>query len=245
VNETQYGGGNAVKDTEIKVDAETGEVISTVNTLQSSDYNRIRAMAKNRKTGVPIDFRKVNAITDVNDAVTKILNSSEEVLFDKTSKRYVHYQPQGDKDTSAERTDLIKMVIAGQRFYAYITDLSDQSSPNFDTSQDIGTLNPRYQFTSYERTIGLTFIVPSFNKKHYNEQWSRLRQLYGSSRGGGSVSLTIGRLYKGLSCIITDLTYNWDSEYPWDIDSDRSKPIYTEVSITFKVLSGTNSTSFS
>jgi len=250
VNETQYGGGNAVKSAEITADAETGEVTSTVNTLQSSDYNRIRAMAKNRQTGKPIDFRKVNAITDVNDAVTAIQNNSADILYDNTDPvkegvgaRYTHYQTQGSKDTRNKRqSDLIFMMFGSYQFYAYITSLTDQSSPNFDTGQDLGTINPRYQYTSYERTISITFIAAAFDQEHYDAMWRNLKALYEHSWGGTALDVNIGGVHQNLSSIITDMTYNWDVEYPWDIDPDRAKPIYTEVSITFKVLSATGNT---
>jgi murein L,D-transpeptidase YcbB/YkuD len=205
------------------------------------------------------DFRKIrDAGTDDFGESTTSFNASEYLYEDKD--RWTHYSPQflkagdmgfGNKYTGPMK-DLIKMEFlqnlrkdsskatryAGQ-FYAYITDLSDQSSPNFDSGQDLGTIDPRYQFTSYERTVNLSFIVPSFNPQHYDEQWTKLKRLYEFSRQATTVYINIGEIHRDLAAIITDLSYNWDVEFPWDLDDTRGKPIYTEVSVTFKILAAT------
>jgi hypothetical protein len=229
----------------------TPVVNGVVLTLDTTNYNQIRALAKQdrgRGTKLPIDFRKIVAS---GSSAEDIALNGVDIKFDLTdSRRWVHYIPQKDKTSNiAKRYDLIHMQFGSGvdsqpkfQFYAYISDLSDQSSPNFDTGQDLGTINPRYQFTSYERTIGLTFIAPAFNQEHYDDVWQNLKGLYEHSWGGTAIDVNIGGVHQELTSIITDMTYNWDTEYPWDIDPDRGKPIYTEVSITFKVLSATGNT---
>jgi len=212
-----------------------------IQTLDTTDYNQIRALAKQdrgRGNKLPIDFRK---IVNSGSTAADIALNGVDIKFDiEDSRRYVHYTPQNVKSSDlAKRYDLIHMQFGDYQFYAYISDLSDQSSPNFDTAQDLGTINPRYQYTSYERTIGLTFIAPAFNQDHYDDVWQNLKGLYEHSWGGSAIDVNIGGVHQELTSIITDMTYNWDTEYPWDIDPNRAKPIYTEVSITFKVLSAT------
>ena len=49
-------------------------------------------------------------------------------------------------------------------------------------------------------------------------------------------SFVIGDLFKKKPMIITDLSYSWDTETPWEITNGAQAPMYTNVSISFTVL---------
>ena len=53
---------------------------------------------------------------------------------------------------------------------------------------------------------------------------------------GQSTKLTIGDMYKNKDVIITDLSYDWDAETPWEITEGQQAPFYTNVSIGFTML---------
>ena len=61
--------------------------------------------------------------------------------------------------------------------------------------------------------------------------------VYKSSGFTGTVSkFTMGDMYKDLECIITDLSYDWDNETPWEIEKGKQAPFYTNVSLSLTVL---------
>ena len=230
---------------------------TAVNAISlTTKYGTIRALSKNRNFSSAgyaitpnkiIDFRKARLIEDLST----IRDDSAEIQYDGSAEsdpyegyypdnlRYEHYKPQYEKQsTSARKKDLIKFRIGSTDLYAYITALSDTSSPSFDAGQDIGTILPRYQYTSYERSISVTFLVPAFNFDHLKQEtWPKLKTLMANSQRGGSISITIGNIYRSLKTIITDMNCNWDVEYPWELDPCYQLPKVTEVSMTFKVLS--------
>ena len=54
----------------------------------------------------------------------------------------------------------------------------------------------------------------------------------GRSFTGTYVKVTIGDLYKGQAMYVTDLSYDWDNETPWELENGTQVPYYTSVSMT-------------
>ena len=139
---------------------------------------------------------------------------------------------------------LIKFIIGSTQFRAYIGSISDSFAPGWDGAEDQGRADQRYQYTSFERTLSVDFIVPSFNKEDYKTQWKKLKALalytYPSYGGSGfyntAQNVTIGDMFKRKPMIITDLSYDWDNETPWEISSGNAAPMITNVSVSFTVL---------
>ena len=85
------------------------------------------------------------------------------------------------------------------------------------------------------------FIVPIYSADDRATIWNKLQDLaqitypvYGTNGFyGQSTTLTIGDMYKNKNVIITDLSYDWDAETPWEITEGQQAPFYTNVSITF------------
>ena len=88
------------------------------------------------------------------------------------------------------------------------------------------------------------FIVPITRMEDRGAIWGKLESLalktyptYGTNGFyGTSVSVTIGDLFVAKSMIITDLSYSWSTETPWEITAGIQAPMYTNVSISFTVL---------
>ena len=55
---------------------------------------------------------------------------------------------------------------------------------------------------------------------------------------GQRIRVTIGDLYNE-QAYISDLTYSWDNETPWEITEGEQVPLYTGVDMTLAIL-GTN-----
>ena len=163
-----------------------------------------------------------------------------------------------DEDTKIDIIDstidksLIKFRIAGINFKAYIGSINDSFAGTWDGQQDQGRADLRYLYTSFERNVNIDFIVPIESKDDYGTVWGNLQKLaqktfpeYGTEGfHGNSVKVTIGDLYKNKDMIITDLSYDWDNETPWEITDGEQSPMYTNVSISFTVL-GTKPTNTS
>ena len=50
-------------------------------------------------------------------------------------------------------------------------------------------------------------------------------------------------MYNTLNVIITDLSYDWDNETPWEITEGEQAPFYTTVQLGFTVLDNKPSSS--
>jgi hypothetical protein len=54
----------------------------------------------------------------------------------------------------------------------------------------------------------------------------------GAGFHGVYVKVTIGDLYVNQPMYITSLSYNWDTETPWEITNGRQLPFYTDVDMS-------------
>tara|TARA_R100000541_G_scaffold53203_1_gene61165 strand:- start:6381 stop:8348 length:1968 start_codon:yes stop_codon:yes gene_type:complete len=139
---------------------------------------------------------------------------------------------------------LIKFSIGGIKFKAYLGALNEAFAPGWDGQQDQGRADARYLYTSFERTITTDFYVPIYKESQRSVLWTKLQSLarktypiYKSSGfHGQTVNVTIGDMYKNKEMIITDLSYDWDNETPWEITAGNQAPFYTSVSISFTIL---------
>jgi len=91
--------------------------------------------------------------------------------------------------------------------------------------------------TGWGREIGLGLIVAAHSKGDMDAIWQKLDELAkltypiyaGSGFAGTYVKVTIGNLYKDVPMYVTSLSYDWDTETPWDLDDGM--PLYTNVDI--------------
>jgi len=143
-----------------------------------------------------------------------------------------------------ENYSIIDFQFNDIKFKAYLGTLSDNFAPGWDSANDVGRADPRYQYTSFERTITFDFRVVIESKKDATVIWQKLQDLarfthpvYGSEGFfGQTTNITIGKLFNAKPMIITDLGYDWDNETPWEIDSDLQHPMYTNVAMSCTIL---------
>ena len=152
-----------------------------------------------------------------------------------------------DIDQSIDKS-LVKFSIGGIKFKAYIGSLNDAFAPSWNGQQDQGRADARYLYESFERTINTSFYVPIYKEEQRANIWTKLQSLARktypvypggettSGFHGQTVNVTIGDLYRNKEMIITDLSYDWDAEGPWEITEGNQAPFYTNVSLSFTVL---------
>ena len=212
------------------------------------NYDKLKDAASKRSTSTTtlLNFQLMARGVDVDNA-----EYDRGIILGEDLLRYEMYQPGKSKvvdsvtDTSPTEDfkDLITFKVGGVQFEAYIRSISDSSSPGLAATNDAGVLLPRYRPESYSREISVEFSMIATNPDHLSRKWTKLSQLMSVSqpiKGKGTVTkLTIGDLYKDLTCVCTGVEVGWDEETTWEIIDKFQVPIVTNVSITFNVLSGT------
>ena len=127
-------------------------------------------------------------------------------------------------------------------FRAYINSINDSFAPSWNENNDQGRADAKIMLESWSRSISLDFVVPVHSKGELQNCWAKLEQLAkltypvypegGSGFTGTYCKTTIGDLYKGEAMYVTDLSYDWDNETPWELTSGEQLPFYTNVSMT-------------
>jgi len=127
-------------------------------------------------------------------------------------------------------------------FRAYINSINDSFAPSWQENQDQGRADAKIMYEGWSRSIGLDFMVPAHSKDELTPIWSKLEKLAkltypvypegGSGFTGTYCKVTIGNLYKGEAMYVTDLSYDWDNETPWELEDGTQLPLYTQVSMT-------------
>jgi len=143
--------------------------------------------------------------------------------------------------------DIINFSIGGIKFRAYIDSISDNFSPNWNEANDQGRADPKVMLTSFTRTISVSFKVVATSRADLGSVYDKLKSLarltmpkyLGNGFTGDFVQLTIGNLYRNEYGYITGLSYDWDSESPWEIDEGIELPLYTSVTLDFTYIGNT------
>lgn len=126
------------------------------------------------------------------------------------------------------------------KFHAHITNISDSSSPSWNTNFDMGRADPKVFYQNYARSISISFLVVAINKEEHDANQFQMEKLGlltyplyqpGNGYNAPHVFYLIGSLMQGYG-VITNLDYTWSSDYPWI----EKRPLYTEVSLTIMKL---------
>lgn len=236
----KYGGGVAQN-----VD-QSGTPVTGKRRYASMDYNLIRELSKERTpdTTEIIDFQESKIFGFKRPYDTTIAYRYK--MYQKAYDRYNDNSRRFAGRTEDDDLILIRIGKAGSSFpfQAYIVGLSDSFNPNYDTSNDVGVALPRYQMSSYTRTISLELQIAAENSEQLHNIWENIRGAASktlpsgaSSFTGQSTNLTVGRLYRELSVVMTNCTCNWDNETLWDIETGVELPKYGTIAMEFEVLS--------
>ena len=188
-----------------------GDIDVDTRAYRTLSYGQIRARAKEKSKGseqpqgpiVPFDFRT---------------NAEWE-------------QSQIDLQTEKDQGKLIDFNIGGIEFRAYIISLGDNISAGWQGSPDQGRAEQRYLYTGFERTVNVSFAVAAESFDEIESEWNKMKRLarlcmptYGDSGFFASpVKVTIGGIHRATPMLLTDLSFDWDTENPWSLpDSIKS-----------------------
>ena len=135
--------------------------------------------------------------------------------------------------------DFIKFNFDGITFRAFLDSVSDSFSPTWNAEYDQGRADARILYGAFARTIGLSFRIAVFKKNQLSTIYSKMDQLAkltmpvygGETFKGRFCKLTVGDLYVGVPVYIDSLTYDWDSESPWELTDGQQVPWYVSVSV--------------
>lgn len=192
------------------------------------------------KSPVVIDFRKLRD--------GKTLEQSAYALEENRKSNFGNTLQLIETIDTSDDDSIIDFSFNDIAFKAYLGTLSDNFAPGWEGTPDHGRADPRYQYTSFERTISFDFRVivekGKKGKSGFESIWQKLQQLaqlthpiYGDEGFySKAVTVTIGRLFNRKQMIITDLGYDWDTETPWEIDVNYQAPMYTNIAMTCTVL---------
>ncbi len=126
-------------------------------------------------------------------------------------------------------------------FRAYLNTLGDSFMPSWEENQDQGRADAKIMLSGWSRNVSLDFMVVIHSKAELRNVWTKLDELAkltypiypsgGSGFTGTYVNVTIGDLYVNEPMYVTDLSYDWDNETPWELEEGEQVPLYTTVSM--------------
>ena len=151
--------------------------------------------------------------------------------------------PSDYKKISGDDGDIILFRIGSTRFRAYIDSISDAISPTIDTEQPLGSPIFAARYRSVERNVSVAFKVAVLAKQDLSLIYGKLRDLqnyafYKTSTDTfalQTITVRIGDLYN-FEGYVESVSYDWDSDMPWDITPTKQVPLYCNVSVDFKYI---------
>ena len=153
-----------------------------------------------------------------------------------------------DTDNTSQKTWMI--------FRAFLTDLSDSVTANWNSQMYIGRGEKSYTYQGHDRTVNIGFKVAALSADEMEPMYQKLNYLMSNMMGdyngngimrGPFTKMTIGNWFDRQPCVITSLTYKVPNESPWEISMDSPErntngefvikqltlPHIVEVSLTF------------
>lgn len=201
----------------------------SLQTYKTMTYGEIRSTAKQRK----LNYKNPQIVD-----------------FRKAGEAYA---AGNDKVANSE---LITFKIGDVTFPAYIVSLSDSFSPSLSGESDQNRADPRYLYTSFERSVAVNFMAVF--ERSGDSPWPKLKRLadyslpgYGSGPWAQTPKVTIGKLYRNIPMVIESISFDWDNETPWSIAGKMGRdnafevpskkevdglPMYTSVDLSMKYL---------
>ncbi len=113
-------------------------------------------------------------------------------------------------------------------FRSYLTSISDNPNPTWNTVNYVGRGEPFYIYKGFERNVSFTFQVAAMSEAEMKPMWQKLNYLYsntmpdydGINMRGPYMKLTMGNYMYRQPGIIKNLTYTIDDKSPWEIAID-------------------------
>lgn len=145
----------------------------------------------------------------------------------------------GTTDPDADGVkDFVKVLFEDTRdnkkiyFRSYVSGISDRFNPTFTDIKYIGRPNALKLFSDTSRDIALTLIVPALSRGELRYIYDRLNSLskLALPEGVGLIKgpvfkFTLGNYITNELCHLTNLTYDIDDSYPWEVNNELSDDV--------------------
>lgn len=203
---------------------------------------------------------------DLNNSVTTNAKYIADARVDKGTKISYITDPSNDTVTSERERDItfngyslinadfedsinVSFAMANDKdikFRAYIRDLTQTATPEYNSYQYVGRIEKFITYTSVQRQIAFKLGLLAFSKNEIDGVWRRLNYLtgmvfpYGYVNGiyqPNIVRITIGDVYTNQPGYIISLNTNFNQiSESWELDSGKQVPIAAEVDVQFMLI---------
>ena len=145
-----------------------------------------------------------------------------------------------EKDVTGADADLVRLVIAGVQFRAYISSFTHNIKPEFQNIEYVGRLTDVKLMSKFSVDFSLDFKVAALTARELQAMYFKLNRLsqncapeYDGGKPKGPLNrITVGDYFKHAVCFINSVAYSMNEQSPWDIDPGRQLPYYVDVSIS-------------
>jgi hypothetical protein len=191
-------------------------------------------------TGLPLDKFNIEDRLGLSSARGLFSGKKDQINL---TPLYISDAPPGTKINVGGNTfnvrDLIKFRIEAvdgnnpgfstwMIFRSYLTSISDNPNPTWNTVNYVGRGEPFYIYKGFERSVSFTFQVAAMSEDEMKPMWQKLNYLYsntmpdynGITMRGPYMKLTMGNYMYRQPGIIKNLTYTIDDKSPWEIAID-------------------------
>ena len=167
------------------------------------------------------DDQKIDTLTVNLEPVKESDAEITSLTNDLLRFRFVVMSPTGDS--------AIPIYYKTLDFKAYLTALDDNFNGDWNSWKYNGRAENFYTYNGFERTVNIGFRIAAATKKEMAPLYAKMVELAsttaptyakGGTMKGNFVKVTIGDYLSRIPGIVTSVTYNWSTDYPWDIGYD-------------------------
>ena len=132
--------------------------------------------------------------------------------------RFSIVQPTEDQGTPI----LYKHLI----FKAYLSEFTDNFNGDWNSWKYNGRAENFYTYNGFERDVSIGFKIAATSQQELQPIYTKMVELAsvtaptysgGGTMKGNFVKVTVGDYLANIPGIITNVSYSWNTEYPWDI----------------------------
>lgn len=234
----------------------TGYEIEKYNMYQNLGYdeklfNKHHNYNSKERDGQPLpinnkynDFRKENKKDYEKENLSRRIGVAE-----TRGKDYIYNPFYETDDQYNNAKDLVRLRFKYAddleviQFRGTISGLSNNFSPEWNSTDYVGRPDSVYTYKGVKRTITFSFIVAANSKGEMDVIYKKLNKLAGMTTPdfkddghmiGPVIKLRLGNFMNEESGFISSLDFGIDDEFIWDID--REEPMYIRVNLTFDII---------
>jgi hypothetical protein len=164
----------------------------------------------------------------------KILEQENDVALEDFQQDYVKFGFTILTPTEDENTPIGYKLL---QFNAYLTSLDDNFNGDWNSWKYNGRAENFYTYNGFERTVNIGFKIAASSKKEILPLYRKINELTsvtaptyskGGTMKGNFVKVKVGDYLDRVPGIITNVTLNWSTEYPWDIGKELGNDVSPE-----------------